>query len=68
MDRPLAVAADLQACLALRDAEAAANARARQVARSNPELVAHLEADAKRRGLREVDWSDYYRNARINYP
>lgn len=66
--RGAAFAADLRACLALQDAQAAENAAARDRALANPELAALLLADANRRGLAEVDWTEYFRNARINYP
>lgn len=66
--RGLGFAADLRVCLALRDARAAENAVARARVLANVELCAQLQNDATRRGLREIDWPDYFRNAGINYP
>lgn len=44
-------AADLRACTALEDERRARNAAARARCRANVELVAWLEADARRRGV-----------------
>jgi hypothetical protein len=44
-------AADLAHCIALHDRRKAQNAAARARARANPALVAHLEEDARRRGM-----------------
>ncbi len=66
--RGLGSQADLRACLALRDARAAENAAARARVLANVELCAQLASDAQRRGQREIDWADYFRNAGINYP
>lgn len=60
--------ADLRACLALRDARARENAARRQRAQADAELCAMLLAEARRCGRSEVDWSEYFRNAGINYP
>ncbi len=66
--RGLGFRADLRACLALRDARAAENAAARARVLANVELCAQLASAAQRRGQREIDWADYFRNAGINYP
>jgi len=66
--RGLGFASDLRACLALRDARAAENAAARARVLANVELCAQLQSDAMRRGQREIDWPEYFRNAGINYP
>lgn len=66
--RGLGFQADLRACLALRAALAAENAAARARVLADVELCAQLESDALRRGQREIDWPDYFRNAGINYP
>ncbi|MBK6616321.1 hypothetical protein [Ottowia sp.] len=59
-------AADLTAAVALEDARKAENAEARARAQGNAALVAELTARAKRRGQAEIDWPEYFRNARIN--
>ncbi len=64
----MSTAEDYRACLALRDVRAAENASARGRAKSNVELCAELLSDARRRGHSGIDWTDYFRNAGINYP
>ena len=59
-------AADYAACLALSNARKAENAAARSRAKGNAELCAVLFADARRRGLSEIDWSEYFRNAGLS--
>lgn len=53
---------DYEASLALSDARKADLAASRERAQSNPDLVACLLADARRRGQSEIDWPEYFRN------
>lgn len=66
--RDLGFAADLRACLALRDARARENFEARRRAQANDELRSLLLDEAKRRGLAEIDWIEYFRNTGVCYP
>lgn len=59
---------DLRACMALRDKRAAENAAARARCLSNESLRETLQAEAERRGRREIDWVNYFRELDINYP
>ena len=56
---------DLAAMIALSDARKAEDATARDRMRNDPELRAALAGEASRRGV-EVDWAEYFRNARVN--
>lgn len=54
---------DYRAMLAASDARKRDLAAQREAAMNNEELRAHLLANAQRRGLSEIDWSEYFRNA-----
>lgn len=54
---------DYRAMLALSDARKRDLAAQRERAMNNEELRAHLLEDARRRGLSEIDWPEYFRNA-----
>jgi DNA-binding transcriptional MocR family regulator len=56
---------DYRAMLALSDARRRDLAASRERAQSNPELVAHLLEEARRRGQSEIDWPEHFRNARM---
>jgi hypothetical protein len=51
---------DLKAMLALSDARKRENAESRLHCKQNASLVAHLTAEAVRRGV-PLDWDDYFR-------
>lgn len=53
---------DYRATLALSDARKAESAAARERCKANRELVAHLTAEATRRGEAAIAWAEYFRN------
>lgn len=56
---------DCRSMLALSDARKRDLAAQRERAKNDPGLVAHLLEDARRRGQSEIDWPEYFRNARM---
>ena len=56
---------DLRAMLELSDARKLDLAASRERAQNNPDLVACLLGEARRRGQNEIDWPEYFRNARM---
>lgn len=54
--------------LTLRDQRARENVATRERCKANPELRAILLAEAQRRGFKEIDWPEYFRNIDVNYP
>jgi hypothetical protein len=58
-------ARDVNAMLALSDARKAEDAERRARAQANPELCAALLAQAKQAGRDQIDWPEYFRNARM---
>lgn len=59
-------ARDLARYTALNDARRAEDAAARARMQANPELCSALLADARRRGQSEINWPEYFRNARVS--
>jgi hypothetical protein len=53
---------DYRACLAISDARKRDLAASRERAMNDPDLVASLIEDARRRGRTEIDWPEYFRN------
>jgi hypothetical protein len=62
LDAPVSVASDYRA---LSDARKAENRAQRAAARANSSLRSKLLNEAVRRGKREIDWLDYFRNLGI---
>ena len=60
------LARDLRASLAVSDARKAENAAIRARMQNDAELRAALLAVARLRGESEIDWPEYFRNARVN--
>lgn len=58
-------AADLAFMLAQSDARKRDLAARREACRNDPALCAMLLEDAQRRGLKEIDWPEYFRNVRL---
>lgn len=56
---------DYRAMLVISDARKRDLAAQRERAKNDPELVAHLLEEARRRGRTEIDWPEYFRNARM---
>ncbi len=58
--------ADYAYCLALSDARKRENEAARAACKKNLPLCAYLTAEAVRRGQREIDWAEYFRNVGLS--
>ncbi len=58
-------ARDFAESVRLADIQKAQNAATRKRMQADPGLCAVLLADAKRRGLSEIDWPEYFRNSRV---